>query len=68
MLEAVAELEKFGVRVRSLTEDFDTGTASGRLMLTMLSGLATNEREVILLITTRKNRNTVKHQSAVVGG
>jgi len=46
-LEAVAELELCGVRVRSLTEDFDTVTASGRLMLTLLSGFAAHEREVI---------------------
>src|SRR5690349_17695209 len=32
-LEAVAGLEQHGVRVRSLTEEFDTATASGRLML-----------------------------------
>ena len=34
ILNAVAEPEKHGVRVRSVTEEFDTGTASGRLMLT----------------------------------
>ena len=39
-LEAVAELESCGVRVKSLTEEFDTATASGRLMLTLLSGFA----------------------------
>jgi site-specific DNA recombinase len=43
----VAELEECGVRVRSLNEEFDTGTASGRLMLTLLSGFAAHEREVI---------------------
>lgn len=47
ILNAVAELEKLGVRVRSMTEEFDTGTASGRLMLTLLSGFASHEREVI---------------------
>jgi site-specific DNA recombinase len=40
-------LEQHGVRVKSLTEDFDTATASGRLMLTLLSGFAAHEREVI---------------------
>src|SRR5262249_51845101 len=40
-------LEKLGVRVRSMTEEFDTASATGRLMLTMLSGFATHEREVI---------------------
>ena len=47
ILNAVAELEKLGVRVRSMTEEFDTATATGRLMLTMLSGFAAHEREVI---------------------
>ena len=47
ILNAVAELEKHGVRVRSMTEEFDTATATGRLMLTMLSGFAAHEREVI---------------------
>ncbi len=47
ILNAVAELEKLGVRVRSMTEEFDTASATGTLMLTMLSGFATHEREVI---------------------
>ncbi len=47
ILNAVAELEKLGVRVRSATEEFDTGTSTGRLMLTMLSGFASHERDCI---------------------
>lgn len=47
ILNAVAELEKLGVRVRSMTEEFDTGSATGRLMLTLLSGFASHERDVI---------------------
>jgi site-specific DNA recombinase len=47
ILNAVAELEKYGVRVRSMTEEFDTATPTGRLMLTMLSGFAAHERDVI---------------------
>jgi site-specific DNA recombinase len=47
ILNAVDELERLGVRVRSMTEEFDTGTASGRLMLTLLSGFAAHEREMI---------------------
>src|SRR5579884_2330017 len=47
ILNAVAELEKHGVRVRSMTEEFDTATATGRLMLTLLSGFAAHERELI---------------------
>ena len=29
-------LEEYGVRVRSMTEEFDTGTSTGKLILTML--------------------------------
>src|SRR5512132_3553634 len=47
ILNAVAELEKHGVRVRSMTEEFDTGTSTGRLMLTLLSGFAAHERDMI---------------------
>ena len=47
ILNGVAELEKLGVRVRSMSEEFDTGTATGRLMLTLLSGFAAHERDVI---------------------
>src|SRR5450759_3087677 len=47
ILNSVAELENHGVRTRSMTEEFDTATATGRLMLTMLSGFAAHEREVI---------------------
>jgi site-specific DNA recombinase len=47
ILNAVAELEKLGVRVRSMTEEFDTGTSTGRLMLTLLSGFASHERDCI---------------------
>ncbi|MBE0657624.1 MAG: recombinase family protein [Bryobacteraceae bacterium] len=46
-LNAVADLEALGVRIRSMTEEFDTATPTGRLMLTLLSGFATHEREVI---------------------
>ena len=46
-LDAVAELEKCGVRIRSMTEEFDSQTPTGRLMITMLSGFAAHEREVI---------------------
>jgi site-specific DNA recombinase len=58
ILNAVAELERYGVRVRSMTEEFDTATATGRLMLTLLSGFAAHERELIrersVAGTTRK--------------
>jgi site-specific DNA recombinase len=47
ILNAVDELGGDGVRVRSMTEEFDANTAPGKLMLTMLSGFAAHEREVI---------------------
>src|ERR1035437_4787507 len=47
ILNAVAELERLGVRIRSMTEEFDTGTSTGRLMLTLLSGFASHEHSVI---------------------
>ena len=47
ILNVVAELEKHGVRTRSLTEEFDTATSTGQLMLTLLSGFAAHERELI---------------------
>ena len=47
ILKAVDDLKTLGVRVRSMTEEFDSATASGNLMLTMLSGFAAHEREVI---------------------
>ena len=47
ILNAVDGLEQIGVGVRSMTEEFDTSTASGRLMLTLLSGFAAHEREMI---------------------
>src|ERR1700676_3307802 len=47
ILNAVAELEKYDIRVKSMTEEFDTATSTGRLMLPMLSGFAAHERDVI---------------------
>jgi site-specific DNA recombinase len=47
ILNAVAELEKYDIRVKSMTEEFDTATSTGRLMLTMLSGFAAHERDAI---------------------
>jgi site-specific DNA recombinase len=47
ILNAVYDLEKLGVRVRSMTEDFDASSATGKLMLTMLSGFAAHEHAVI---------------------
>lgn len=48
ILNAVHDLETLGVKVRSMTEPFDTGDASGRFLLTILAGVADLERENIL--------------------
>jgi len=48
VLNAVAELEATGVTVSSATEPFDTSTASGRFLLTILSGVAGLERDNLL--------------------
>ncbi|WP_044642612.1 recombinase family protein [Risungbinella massiliensis] len=47
-LNAVHELEKYGIKIKSMTEPFDTGDPNGRFMLTMLAGVADLERETIL--------------------
>lgn len=67
ILNAVADLEKLGVRVRSMTEEFDTGTATGRLMLTMLSGFASHEHAVIKE-RSLAGTNRVAHAGAWLGG
>lgn len=48
ILNAVYDLEQYGVKIRSMTEPFDTGDPSGRFLLTILAGVADLERETIL--------------------
>ncbi|WP_429844561.1 recombinase family protein [Brevibacillus sp. FIR094] len=48
ILNSVHELESDGVKIRSMTEPFDTGDPSGRFLLTILAGVADLERETIL--------------------
>jgi site-specific DNA recombinase len=48
ILNAVYELEQYGVKIRSMTEPFDTGDPNGRFLLTILAGVADLERETIL--------------------
>ena len=48
ILNAVYELEQHGIKIRSMTEPFDTGDPNGRFLLTVLAGVADLERETIL--------------------
>lgn len=48
ILNAVYDLEQYGVKIRSMTEPFDTGDPNGRFLLTILAGVADLERETIL--------------------
>ena len=48
LLDIAERLEAKGVRLRILSMDVDTGTPTGRLMLTMLGGIAAFERELML--------------------
>ena len=48
ILNGIYDLEKNKVVVKSMTEPFDTSSAAGRFMLTMLSGVAELERSNIL--------------------
>ncbi|MGB9791757.1 MAG: recombinase family protein [Thermacetogeniaceae bacterium] len=48
ILDSVYELEQYGVKIKSMTEPFDTGDPNGRFILTILAGVADLERETIL--------------------
>lgn len=48
ILNAIHDLEAFGVKLKSMTEPFDTSDASGRFLLTILAGVADLERSNIL--------------------
>jgi DNA invertase Pin-like site-specific DNA recombinase len=48
LLRIVDELAKRGVRVRILSMDIDTATATGKLLLTLMGGIASFERDLML--------------------
>ena len=48
LLEIVDHLKAKGVEFKVLNMNLDTGTATGKLMLTMLAGIAEFEREMML--------------------
>jgi DNA invertase Pin-like site-specific DNA recombinase len=48
LLQVVAQLNKKGATLRILGMDIDTSTSTGKLMLTVLGGIAEFEREIML--------------------
>ncbi|PZN01077.1 MAG: recombinase family protein [Bacillota bacterium] len=48
LLDAVDELAKYGVGIRSMTEEFNSETPTGRFILTTLASIAELERSTIL--------------------
>lgn len=48
LLRIVEELSQRGVRVRLLSMNIDTSTATGKLLLTLMGAVATFERQVML--------------------
>lgn len=48
ILNAVHTFEELEIKMKSMTEPFDTSNPSGKFMLTMLAGVADLERETIL--------------------
>jgi site-specific DNA recombinase len=48
ILNGVYAFEQMGIKVKSMTEPFDTGDPSGRFLLTILAGVADLERDNIL--------------------
>ena len=48
ILNGVHTLEQYGIKIKSMTEPFDTGDPSGRFLLTILAGVADLERSNIL--------------------
>jgi len=47
-LNGVHTLEQYGIKIKSITEPFDTSDPSGRFLLTILAGVADLERSNIL--------------------
>src|SRR5690606_6177051 len=48
LLDAVDELSRYGVALRSMTEEFNSETPTGRFILTTLASIAELERSTIL--------------------
>lgn len=48
ILNAVHDLDEFGVSIKSMTEPFETETPTGKFLLTTLAGIAELDRDTIL--------------------
>ena len=71
LLEITETLTERGVKLISLKEDLDTGTPTGKLMLTMLGAINTFERENLLErqregIAIAKRKGLYKGRKAIV--
>ncbi|MRN56787.1 recombinase family protein [Paenibacillus monticola] len=47
-LDAIYQLEEHGVKIKSMTEPFDTGDPMGRFIITVLAGQAEFDRDTLL--------------------
>ncbi|MGP0583650.1 recombinase family protein [Paenibacillus timonensis] len=48
ILDAIYQLEQYGVAIRSMTEPFDTTTPTGRFVITLLAGQAEFDRDTLV--------------------
>jgi site-specific DNA recombinase len=67
ILNCVNELESLGVTVRSMTEPIDTGSPSGKFLLTVLSGAAGLERDTIIQRSV-EGSNRLAREGTWLGG
>lgn len=47
-LDAIYQLEEYGVKIKSMTEPFDTGDPMGRFIITVLAGQAEFDRDTLI--------------------
>lgn len=67
ILNAIHELETYGVQVKSMNEPFDTTSPAGKLMITMLSGFAGFERDTIVARSV-EGTNRLAREGVWLGG
>jgi site-specific DNA recombinase len=67
ILNAVSEMESLGVELVSITEQIDTSTPAGRFLLTILSGVAALERDMIVA-RSADGTNRLARAGAWLGG